>query len=133
DVARMLVRSIEELAETDIADYALETLRHSAVQTVYLIGRRGPVQAAFTRPELKALQRLNDVDVVTDPQEVELDEHSQAELDSAKEKSARQKYDILRSMAEGPRRSTGNKRIEIRFLLSPVEARSDGSGGVGSL
>lgn len=49
DVARILLRTPDELAKTDIADYALEALRHSRVRTVYVLGRRGPVQAAFTK------------------------------------------------------------------------------------
>ena len=47
DVARILVRSVDELARTDIAEHALEVLRHSRVKEVFLLGRRGPAQAAF--------------------------------------------------------------------------------------
>jgi ferredoxin--NADP+ reductase len=46
DVARILCRSPEELATTDIADYALEALRKSRVREVSLLGRRGPAQAS---------------------------------------------------------------------------------------
>jgi ferredoxin--NADP+ reductase len=53
DVVRILCRTPEELATTDIADYALEALRKSRVKEVYLLGRRGPAQAAFTNPEVK--------------------------------------------------------------------------------
>ena len=48
DVARILCRTIDELATTDIADYALDALRESKVKEVYMLGRRGPAQAAFT-------------------------------------------------------------------------------------
>src|SRR2546422_3065011 len=58
DVARILCRSAEELATTDIADDALAALRRSRVREVYLLGRRGPAQAAFTNPELKELGEL---------------------------------------------------------------------------
>jgi len=53
DVARILCRTPEELAETDIAPYAREALRASRIKGVYLLGRRRPVQAAFTNPEVK--------------------------------------------------------------------------------
>src|SRR3972149_6908024 len=53
DVARILSRTPEELAKTDIAPHALEALRQSRVREVYLLGRRGPAQAAFTNPEVK--------------------------------------------------------------------------------
>ncbi|MFW6039061.1 MAG: FAD-dependent oxidoreductase [bacterium] len=133
DVARMLCRSPNELAKTDIADYALETLRHSAVETVYLIGRRGPVQAAFTLPELKELQRFEDVTLVTRDEEMVLDEHSQKELEATSERSLQAKVEILRSLVGNRRAGANRKRLEIRFLLSSTAVRGDGSGCVGSL
>ena len=48
-------RTADELAVTDIADDALAALRESRVREVYLLGRRGPAQAAFTNPEIREL------------------------------------------------------------------------------
>src|SRR5215510_12146201 len=76
DVARILCRSPEELATTDIADHALEALRHSRVREVYLLGRRGPAQAAFTTPEIKELGELADADITVPESEAALDELS---------------------------------------------------------
>jgi ferredoxin/flavodoxin---NADP+ reductase len=58
DVTRVLTRSTEELARTDIADHALEALRRSAIREVVVLGRRGPAQAAFTSAELRELGNL---------------------------------------------------------------------------
>jgi len=44
--------------KTDITEYALEALSKSQVRKVYLVGRRGPVQAAFTVAELRELLKL---------------------------------------------------------------------------
>jgi len=44
--------------KTDITDYALEALSKSQVRRVYLVGRRGPLQAAFTVAELRELMKL---------------------------------------------------------------------------
>ena len=55
DVTRILIRSHDELARTDIADHALEALRESAIEEVVVLGRRGPAQAAFTSAELREL------------------------------------------------------------------------------
>ena len=49
DVARILTQDAELLAKTDAASYAVEALRNSRIKRVYLLGRRGPVQAAFTQ------------------------------------------------------------------------------------
>ncbi|KAF5198881.1 NADPH:adrenodoxin oxidoreductase protein, partial [Thalictrum thalictroides] len=53
DVARILLRPTSELAKTDIADHALASLQESSIRKVYLVGRRGPVQAACTAKELR--------------------------------------------------------------------------------
>src|SRR5256714_6693087 len=55
DVARILCRTPDELATTDISDQAFEALRMSAIKEVYLLGRRGPAHAAFTHPEINEL------------------------------------------------------------------------------
>src|SRR5207249_3695324 len=74
DVARILSRTPEELAATDIADYALEALSESRIREVYVLGRRGPAQAAFTNPEVRELGELAGADITALPDEVELDE-----------------------------------------------------------
>ena len=63
DVVRILCRTPEELAATDISDDALAALRESRVREVYLLGRRGPAQAAFTNPEIRELGELPGADV----------------------------------------------------------------------
>ncbi|HWF55139.1 MAG TPA: FAD-dependent oxidoreductase [Solirubrobacteraceae bacterium] len=121
DVARMLVLSPEELAVTDIADHALEALRHSDVEEVILLGRRGPAQAAFTNPELRELADLAEADVIVDPQAVELDPASREWLASdAADMTARRNVETLQQYASaGP--AGKPKRIVLRFLASPVE------------
>ena len=48
------------------------------MKTVYVLGRRGPAQAAFTNPEIKELGELEAADIVVDSAELELDEASRA-------------------------------------------------------
>src|SRR6478672_1378413 len=52
DVARMLALTPEELAPTDTTDEAMAAIGGSGIHEILMIGRRGPVQAAFTNPEL---------------------------------------------------------------------------------
>ena len=129
DVARILCRSHEELAVTDIADYALEALRRSNIRNVYLIGRRGPAQAAFTNPEIKEMGELADADVEILPEEARLDPLSQADVDAHPDKALIRKIEILQSYAG--RSPTGkSRRLSIRFLLSPTELIGDAEGRV---
>lgn len=120
DVIRILARTPEELAQTDIADYALEALRHSRVRNIYVLGRRGPVQAAFTNPEIKELGELSDASMVVAPEEVLLDPFSQQVIDSGADKDAARNVEILKGYAQ--QGDTGKARkIIMRFAVSPVE------------
>jgi len=132
DVARILCRTTDELSKTDIADYALETLRHSQIKEVYLIGRRGPVQAAFTPPEVKEVGELQDADAITLPEEMQLDELSRAELATTTDPLVKRKVDSL--MSYSGKKPSGKSRIMyIRFLLSPVELFPGSNGHVAKM
>ncbi|HYF24380.1 MAG TPA: FAD-dependent oxidoreductase [Baekduia sp.] len=119
DVARVLVRDVEALRRTDIADHALDALAGSAVREVVVLGRRGPAQAAFTSPELRALLDLEEVDVVVEPADAvhaALDEPLPA--DPARAYGVRLKVDLLRE-ALGRRPRAGRRRIVLRFFSAP--------------
>jgi len=122
DVARILLRSPDELATTDIADYALDALRESRVRDVHLLGRRGPAQAAFTNPEIRELGDLSSSDVVVRPEEVALDDLSRAALDRTQDRTTMRKVEILQGFVTRPPAGRP-RRLHIRFLVSPVEVR----------
>ena len=67
--------------ETDITDIALDELSRSRVKRVHLVGRRGPLQVAFTTAELRELIKLPQCRPVLDPQDFE---PIQSELKSKK-------------------------------------------------
>ena len=132
DVARILCRSPEELAKTDIADHALEALRKSRIKEVFLLGRRGPAQAAFTNPEIKELGELADADIAVVPEEVQLDELSRAALERTPDRATSKKVEILQGYAQ--RSASGkSRRLTLRFLVSPTELVDDGTGAVGAV
>jgi len=126
DVARMLALTADELRTTDTADHAIEHLDRSEIREIVVLGRRGPVQAAFTNPEIRELGEMEDAEVVVDPGEVELDPASAAYLESEDaDKTTRVNVETLREFAQ--REPEGKrKRIVLRFLSSPVEIRGDG-------
>lgn len=131
DVARILCRTPEELAQTDIADYALEALRHSQVKEVVMLGRRGPAQAAFTAPEVKELGEMSDADVLVPPVEAQLDELSQATLAMA-DRDVLRTVELIQEYAH--RQPTGKpRRLTLRFLVSPVELMGDEQGRVAAM
>ena len=120
DVARILCKTYEELAVTDIADHALEALKNSKVKNVYILGRRGPAQAAFTPPEIKEMGEFADADVTVLADEAALDPDSEAELEASGDKNARKNVETIQEYAARP--IEGKKRLlTIRFLVSPTE------------
>ena len=122
DVARMLVVDPRELASTDAADHAIAALGAASITEVVVLGRRGPVDAAFTTPELRELSELARVDVIVDPSEVALDPDDEASP------TARRNLAVLRELAA--RRPSGRShRIELRFCRSPVEILGEPGGG----
>jgi ferredoxin--NADP+ reductase len=132
DVVRILCRTAEELAATDIGDDALAALRESRVREVYLLGRRGPAQAAFTNPEIRELGELPGADVRVPADEAEPDPLSRAELEKSGDRSTLKKVEILREFARRP--PTGKPRtLTVRFLVSPVALHGDESGQVAGL
>jgi ferredoxin--NADP+ reductase len=125
DVARILGSSYEELRKTDIADYALEALRNSRVREIYMLGRRGPAQAAFTNPELKELGELEATDVIVSPAEATPDPLSQAWLAAHPDAMAEKNLKTLAQFAQQPPKGKP-RRLYMRFLVSPVEILGSG-------
>jgi ferredoxin--NADP+ reductase len=118
DVARMLALTAEELALTDTVDSAAQAIIDSPLREIVMLGRRGPVQAAFTPPELQELGELAGADVVVDPADLVLDAASERALEEDRER-ARRNVDLLNEYAL--RAPAGKPRtIRLRFLVSPV-------------
>ncbi|MXV18056.1 FAD-dependent oxidoreductase [Deinococcus xianganensis] len=129
DVSRILVKTAQELHESDIAAHALTALDASHVQDVWVLGRRGPAQAAFTTKELREFGELHAAEPVVKPEEIALSEAEEAAItDNTKKKNVEVLRDFAARETEGKAR-----RVHLRFLTSPVEILDDGQGRVGGL
>ena len=128
DVARILCRAPDELALTDIADHALDALRGSSIRTVYVLGRRGPLQSSFSPPEIKELGELGGTEASVPGDDLELDSESAADLE-ASERPDKQKYEALLALCDR-REPEKSRKLILRFLVSPVEILGDDHGCV---
>jgi ferredoxin/flavodoxin---NADP+ reductase len=118
DVARMLALTPDELAPTDATDASIDAITASTIQETVVLGRRGPVQAAWTPTELQEMGELAGAEIVVDPAELELDPASEAELAEASN-IVQRNMEILRGFAA--REPEGKpRRIVLRFRVSPV-------------
>ncbi|MBA2324002.1 MAG: FAD-dependent oxidoreductase [Pseudonocardiales bacterium] len=120
DVARILCSPVERLAKTDIADHALVALADSSIEEVVVVGRRGPVQAAFTTPELKELPEYTESGVLVHPEDL-----PDADEDDALPRAVKRNVAIMRDYAAG-KTPLGKRHIALRFLRSPIELRGTG-------
>ena len=122
DVARILLKTVDELRVTDIADHALRVLEGSDVTDVYVLGRRGPAQAKFTTKELREFGELHAADVIVRPEEVSLTPEEEAHIT---DNTMRKNVEVLRDFAARP--PTGKpRRVHLRFLVSPTEITGAG-------
>ena len=123
DVARMLALTPDELATTDTTDRAIDAINGAGIRELLVVGRRGPVQAAWTPVEVGELGDLAGADVIVDPQDLELDPASEAEL-AASPPTVRRNIDHLRTYAATA--PAGKPRtIRLRFFTSPVAILGD--------
>ncbi len=115
DVARVLAKTADELAGTDVPEPVLDALRKSAVRDIHVLVRRGPQHVRFTPAELRQIGELANADVV-----VHDDGLLAAGVPEPEERRMRQNLATLTewSTAEPSGRP---RRIHLRFLRSPRE------------
>ncbi|MFQ6396722.1 FAD-dependent oxidoreductase [Nocardia sp. KC 131] len=128
DVARILTSDPESLAGTDIAPYALRALRHSKVEEVVILGRRGPAESAFTVPEFVGLLGA-DVDITIEgelPEPVEglpyqVEQKLRLLRDVATARRSLERVSTATARRSLERASAARKRIVFRYLAAPTE------------
>lgn len=114
DVARVLAKTPQDLAHTDVPPAVLQALKESTVRDVHIVGRRGPEHAKFTTKELRELGELVNASVHVLPHEVDTD----TEIDHGR--LARSNLAVLAKWVE---HDAGEKarQIWLRFWLRPAE------------
>ncbi|WP_052207458.1 FAD-dependent oxidoreductase [Sinomonas humi] len=119
DVARILTTDPDDLAETDIADHALNALRGSRVREVILVARRGPEYAAFTSPELLGLMSSTSVALVVDPSDLE-SANTAVTNDELERYYQDQKLALLGEIASKGTPPGDPRRIVFKFGATPT-------------
>lgn len=114
DVARVLAKTAEEIAETDVPDPVLEALRGSAVRDVHVLIRRGPQHVRFTPAELHQIGDLANADVL-----VHDDGLLAAGVEEPEDRRQRQNLQMLTEWA-AREPNDRPRRVHLRFLRSPV-------------
>jgi ferredoxin--NADP+ reductase len=122
DCARILSKNRHEFEGSDIVGHALDALDGSAVQTVTILGRRGPHQISMTPKELGELGHLEAATPA-----VEGADFPPVEADDALEPGHRKSIAILREFAAHGPDPSKPKRIVFDFFAKPVRIEGEGA------
>lgn len=125
DVARILCKTAEELKNTDITQNALDVLAQSKIKEVHIYGRRGPLQAAFSAPEIREMGELADCYPVIDPKDLELNEASLKEYQDPNNAGRKKNYEIMQNFLKIDPHGR-KRRFVLHFTRSPIEITGQG-------
>ena len=118
DIARVLVKTPVEMVATDIANRATKAVQASPLTDVYLLGRRGPIEAKFTNVELREMGKLENCMPI-----IHADQLPEAVTGELSDRDLRLKERNLTTMRKfldvDP---TGKeKNVHFEFFANPVE------------
>jgi len=118
DIARVLVKTRQEMADSDLPEYAAAAIEASPITDVYMFGRRGPIEAKFTNVELREMGELkNAVPLVAAdqlPDEV-------GELENARDQRLKEKNLATLKEFAGFKSEDAPKHVHFAFYANPVE------------
>ncbi|KAF9134474.1 NADPH-adrenodoxin reductase [Mortierella sp. 14UC] len=121
DVARILLTPLEELKKTDLTDKMVKILEKSRVKHVHVVGRRGPLEVAFTAKELREMLQLPDTAFHMDQGLLA------SEMERAGKTLDRPRKRLMGLLEKGIKESKPDqpKSWSLQFLRSPLGFTSD--------
>jgi len=122
DIARILAKTPDEFAGSDIVGHALDSLRASGIGSVTILGRRGPHQIAMTPKELGELGNLERARPRVDPADLPPEADDTA-LDPGLRKSVQHLRVFATKGAQGDKPFT----ISFDFFAAPHALIGDGA------
>jgi len=122
DIARVIAKTPSELSSSDIAADAAAAISDAPVQDIYLIGRRGPLEASFTNMELCEFGDLERCITLVDPDQIPAAVPD--DFDPRSANTVNQNLETLRTYAANNADSKPI-RLHIMFCASPVEVTGD--------
>lgn len=124
DVIRILAKTREEFTGSDIVAHAIDSLDHSKITKITVLGRRGPHQIAMTPKELGELGHLHRATPHVDPADLpDIGE------DAALEPGQRKSVTLLRGFAAIPDADRAGKAIDVEFDFFAAPKAIFGSDG----
>ncbi|KFV04600.1 hypothetical protein N340_10244, partial [Tauraco erythrolophus] len=123
DIARILLSPLDLLRKTDITDSSLAALACSKVKRVWLVGRRGPLQVAFTIKELREMINLPGTRPVLNPADF-------TGLENAVKDAPRPRKRLTELMIKTALEKPGQKMMEMETQAAAVRAAAPREWGL---
>lgn len=120
DIARILAKTPAEMATSDICSHAVEAIAAAPLSDIYVLGRRGPLEASFTSAELAELGHLERARPVVDGTVLE-GVTAESVADPREQKVKEKNLEILRDFAARPDDGAAAVRVHLLFNAAPVE------------
>lgn len=131
DCARILLKPAN-LAKTDITSYAQRRIEESKIRRIYIIGRRGPVQASFTTKELRELIKLNQNLARIEPQTIFQDHNVNLKALNSMPRHRRRLTELLLDLSTARRKTLdeldGVESV-FKFMAKPEKIVANASTG----
>ena len=120
DCARVLVKTPDEMSTTDIATHAADAIHAAPLEDVYMVSRRGPVEAKFTNVELREMGELQECTPIIDAAQIPDEVPAEEEMSDRDRRLKDKNLGTLRSFVDAE--PAGRKRrVHFQFYASPVE------------
>ena len=113
DVARVLAKSADEMAKSDIVPDAGVAIASAPIEAIDIIGRRGPEHASFTSNELAEMGRLARAVPLVDAKALDVTVPASEPTPERLRKT--KNLDILRGFSAN---TAGSKPTALRFLFN---------------
>jgi ferredoxin/flavodoxin---NADP+ reductase len=121
DVVRVLAKTAEEMAHSDLAPYAANVIHPAPIKDIYMCGRRGPIDAKFTTKELGELGQLTHCSTVARADQLP------GEVTGVADKELGAKVKNLNHLKAFVENNPGGKprTLHMEFYARPVEILGD--------
>ena len=116
DCARVLAKTKEEFYQSDIMQYALNSLNKSSVENIYIVGRRTPKDAKFTISELREM-----ADLKMYKPEVDYDEEEMLKILESTDIETKVKKNIEALIDFKKFNAISKRKIIFKFLSTPYK------------
>jgi ferredoxin--NADP+ reductase len=118
DIARVLAKTPDEMAKTDLVDCAAKLIQGAPIRDIHMVGRRGPIEAKFTNVELREMGHLVNANPVVDA--AQLPAAVEGEMSDRDRRMKEKNLATLKGFTETPPDPTKAKRLHFGFYAAPV-------------